>query len=77
MNKIDEIILKASTVGQKTRDEKDFRQVWFTRPEMKKVIELVLAEIKVMGTPVPGTDGADDFIVESFCDFVHREFGVK
>lgn len=77
MNKIDEIILKASTVGQKTRDEKDFRQVWFTRPEMKKVIELVLAEIKVMGTPVPGNDEADDFIVESFCDFVHREFGVK
>ena len=77
MNKIDEIILKASTVGQKTRDEKDFRQVWFTRPEMKKAIELVLAEIKVMGTPVPGNDESDDFIVESFCDFVHREFGVK
>jgi hypothetical protein len=76
MSKIDDLILKASNVGPKTKDEKDFRQVWFTRPEMKKVIELVLAEIKVMGTPIPSNDDPDDFIVESFCDFVHREFGV-
>lgn len=77
MNKIDEIILKASTVGAKTKDEKGFKQVWFTRPEMKKAIELVLADILDMAAPIPGSGGIDDLAFEGFCAQVCKKYGVK
>jgi len=38
MNTVDKIILEASSLPPKTKGEKGFRQVWFTRPEMKAAI---------------------------------------
>ena len=77
MSKIDEIILAASAVPARIKNEKDFKQVWFTRPEMKKAIELVLAEILEMAEPMPGSGDIDDLAFESFCNEVREKFGVK
>lgn len=77
MSKIDDVMLKASQVGPKTRDEKGFKQVWFTRPEVKKAIELVLAEVLDMAAPMPGSGDIDDVVLEGLCDFIRREFGVR
>ena len=77
MNKIDTIILKASLVGPKTRDEKDFRQVWFTRPEMRKAIELALAEVLEIAEPMPGSGDLDDVAFAAFCNEIRETFGVK
>jgi hypothetical protein len=36
-----ELILKASTLPKRITEEKDFKQVWFTRAEMENLIKLV------------------------------------
>ena len=77
MNKIDELILKASTVSDKFKKEKGFKQAWFVREEMKNVVKLVLAEVLEMAEPMPSSGDIDDLAFESFCNEVREKFGVK
>lgn len=44
MSKIDELILAASTVPEKIKSEKGFKQVWFTRAEVKALVKLTAAD---------------------------------
>lgn len=40
------ILLSASSCPQKLTDASDFKQVWFTRPEVEKALILAVAKLE-------------------------------
>lgn len=44
MKKFSQLAEECSLVSPKTKSQKEFKQVWFTRPELKKFAALMLNE---------------------------------
>lgn len=47
---LDALILEASNCNKKLTAEKDFKQVWFTRGEVVKLADLLIAETNAKST---------------------------